>query len=247
MNLYRTFYRLWLIIRWKKRLKNLANERVPLVALRRAPQGRKKSLQDQFKLIKADFGGKSELTFLLYCCVIKARRDIHPIRQAELIRFCFKHYGDILFRDLNTRWLVSFLNTVSDHGPNGEAQAARAVTTFIHMMKIYESLFQYQKDQRSNFVAETIKYGNAQKPWNEPQNFPNLELWDYMFMMAFDTGDVIDNLFIRLQDSRYPFVNSMLDFALQKIGKSETVFAEILKRNRYTKSRFRGTITKRAS
>ncbi|WP_395076534.1 hypothetical protein [Hyphococcus sp.] len=208
---------------------------MPEEAMKRGPAGRVDDLDAQFEKVKPDFGGKSELLFYLYCCVIRARRGVDPVRQAEIIRYAFLRHGETLYRDMNTRWLVSFLNTIADHGARGEAEAARALTTFVHMIKIYESLFLTDpQKRRKEFVDDAVAHSTAHKPFREPANFPKIELWDYMFMMALDTGDVIDNLYNRLEDKRYPFVAGAFRFVCGQLAASETVYAEILRINRFT-------------
>lgn len=212
----------------------MAGQTVPDAALKRGPAGRVDDLDAQFEKVKPDFGGKSELLFHLYCCVIRARRGVDPVRQAEIIRYAFLHHGETLYRDMNTRWLVSFLNTIADHGPRGEAEAARALTTFLHMIKIYETLFLPEAEmRRKQFVENAVAHSTAFKPFRDPENFSKIELWDYMFMMALDTGDVIDNLYKRLEDMRYPFVAGAFRFARDRLAASDTVYSEILRANRF--------------
>ncbi|MEM9233446.1 MAG: hypothetical protein AAGA69_04315 [Pseudomonadota bacterium] len=231
MSLPRHLYRTWLRVKHHHALARRAQEQLPEQSLRRAPPGRVKSLEAQFDLMKPEFGGKSALTFSLYCAVIRARRGLQPARQAELIRHGLLYFPDIVYRDMNTRWLVSFLNTIADHGARGEAEAARTLTTFLHMVKVYETLFKPGHIDKEAAITSAITHMHSLRPYGDPDNFAGLELWDYMFTMDLEQGDVIENLFIRLRDERYPLIVQAFDFIHERLRSSPTVFGTILARN----------------
>ncbi len=234
----RYLYRLWLSVWRRRQFHVLADKRLPEIPVRKAPPGRSNSIDEQYLLVKDQFGGCSELMFFLYCCVIRARRGIHPRRQAEVIRYCLMQHHDTLFAEMNTRWLVSFLNTIADYGSPNEARSAKALTTFLHMIKIYESLTLPMGRERSKLLQEAIDYQRSITQWADPAAFSKLELWDYMFIMSYENGDVIDNLFNRLSDERYPLINLSLSFILEKLRCSDLIFTKIMKANKFTRMQY---------
>lgn len=231
MSLHRHLYRLWLTIKWRKRFATLAHQKINHHSVQQTPGRRFDTLEEQFKSVKNQFGGRSELLFFLYCSVIRARRGQNPWRQAEIIRYCLIEFNDDLFAEMNTRWLVSFLNTIADHGEPREAGAVRSLTTFLHMIKIYETIAQSSDVSRTALVKEAVKYQKSIGRWSVPSAFKKLEIWDYMFIMDYSSGDVIENLLERLNDTRFRVVEVSYQFILQQIVGADLLFTEIMKVN----------------
>lgn len=230
----RQLYALWIGLRHRRALNRLARIRIAGSPVRRTPITRSSTLGEQFERLKPEFAGKSELLFFAYCCAVKARRGDRPERHAEMIRYCLLAFGPSLYAEINTRWLVSLLNTLADHGRRGEDGAARALTAWLHCMKVYETVTYLERVRDPTYPSVMIAYTDERTPrWRDPNIYNDVELWDYMFAMELSGGDILRNAYARLRDERYPVVRDACDAALARIRESDTVMRRIMARNQH--------------
>lgn len=109
-------------------------------AISDAPRQRDGSLAEKRDALTRDFDGKSEL-LLLHAVVIAVLRRDDPRKDAEvLFHRIWSEHGDLVSRELSTRWLISAATTFSTHGRTEvQRRAGLAITTLFAMLKLSES------------------------------------------------------------------------------------------------------------
>lgn len=102
--------------------------------------GRQEDLQQQIAMLEHEFTGQLRLKFVHAVLNVLLRRGIHT--DAVYAHFCalWAGHGDILLDTLDSRWLVSACDTISDHSTDPtEAQSAILISLFANTLKLAET------------------------------------------------------------------------------------------------------------
>ena len=104
------------------------------------PTASREDMNVQALKLKYRFRGKSALAFTNALAISYLRRDTeHTEKASRLFHRIWQEQGLVLVTELNTRWLISTLQTFLDHGENEHQKLIGAAGYFYaNMLKIYE-------------------------------------------------------------------------------------------------------------
>lgn len=102
--------------------------------------GRQIELQDQFDLLEKEFAGQNRLKFVHASLNVMLRRNIATRIVYGHFLALWRQHGDILIEMLDSRWLISACDTISDHSPDpAESQSAILISLFANTLKLFET------------------------------------------------------------------------------------------------------------
>lgn len=181
--------------------------------------GRCGGLVEQFELIRPEFGGKSQLCFELAKTIVLIRREIDLSENVErffaILFFDFQNTCD----SLSTRWLVSVLDTIADHGNPQQRIAATSISSFVNLVKLAETehlLRADTPDSSANYVAAW--------PHDLGHGMTSYNLHD---------GDMPRNLFERIEKSleSTPALRAIFQKILGRMKTSENMLSRLARYN----------------
>lgn len=134
--------------------------------------------------VKAEFVGKSVVCHELVKQIILLRRGIDTDTNTERFFELWETYHETLLKELDTRWLLSVVDTAVDVGDDQESAVAMNISQCINQCNIHTSLLVNAVDGRLD--------------GNKLQREMKMPTWDGMITVDVPTGDMIHNMMIRM-------------------------------------------------
>mgnify|MGYP003684504283 FL=1 len=134
--------------------------------------------------VKAEFVGKSVVCHELVKQIILLRRGIDTDTNTERFFDLWETYHETLLKELDTRWLLSVVDTAVDVGDDQESAVAMNISQCINQCNIHTSLLVNAVDGRLD--------------GNKLQREMKMPTWDGMITVDVPTGDMIHNMMIRM-------------------------------------------------
>ena len=134
--------------------------------------------------VKAEFVGKSVVCHELVKQIILLRRGIDTDINTERFFDLWETYHETLLKELDTRWLLSVVDTAVDVGDDQESAVAMNISQCINQCNIHTSLLVNAVDGRLD--------------GNKLQREMKMPTWDGMITVDVPTGDMIHNMMIRM-------------------------------------------------
>jgi hypothetical protein len=134
--------------------------------------------------VKAEFVGKSVVCHELIKQIILLRRGIDTDINTERFFDLWETYHETLLKELDTRWLLSVVDTAVDVGDDQESAVAMNISQCINQCNIHTSLLVNAVDGRLD--------------GNKLQREMKMPTWDGMITVDVPTGDMIHNMMIRM-------------------------------------------------
>jgi hypothetical protein len=134
--------------------------------------------------VKAEFVGKSVVCHELIKQIILLRRGIDTDTNTERFFELWETYHETLLKELDTRWLLSVVDTAVDVGDDQESAVAMNISQCINQCNIHTSLLVNAVDGRLD--------------GNKLQREMKMPTWDGMITVDVPTGDMIHNMMIRM-------------------------------------------------
>ena len=134
--------------------------------------------------VKADFVGKPVVCHELIKQIILLRRGIDTDINTERFFDLWETYHETLLKELDTRWLLSVVDTAVDVGDDQESAVAMNISQCINQCNIHTSLLVNAVDGRLD--------------GNKLQREMKMPTWDGMITVDVPTGDMIHNMMIRM-------------------------------------------------
>lgn len=154
-------------------------------------------VEQNISAVKAEFVGKPLVCHELVKTIIYLRRKINMKDNTPRFFDLWENYHKTLLKELDTRWLLSVVDTTIDVGDDLEAAVAMNISQCINQCNIHASLLVNCVDGRldSNKLKQEIK-------------FPT---WDGMISVDVPSGDMIHNMMNRMDEiiSREPWLNDI--------------------------------------
>jgi hypothetical protein len=102
--------------------------------------GAKADLREHFTMLKLEFGGKTELEFYHALLIVLIRREIDLSESVVRFKNLWAAETNFLVKNLDSRWLVSACDTITDYWPSSEERAlAASASLFANTCKLYET------------------------------------------------------------------------------------------------------------
>jgi hypothetical protein len=134
--------------------------------------------------VKAEFVGKPVVCHELVKQIILLRRGIDTDINTERFFDLWETYHETLLKELDTRWLLSVVDTAVDVGDDQESAVAMNISQCINQCNIHTSLLVNAVDGRLD--------------GNKLQREMKMPTWDGMITVDVPTGDMIHNMMIRM-------------------------------------------------
>ena len=153
--------------------------------------------EQNIQAVKAEFVGKPLVCHELIKTIIYLRRKIDMADNTPRFFDLWENYHETLLKELDTRWLLSVVDTVIDIGDDLEAAVAMNISQCINQCNIHTSLL-------INCVDGRLDGGKLQREMKAPT-------WDGMITVDVPTGDMVHNMMNRMDEiiSREPWLNDI--------------------------------------
>jgi hypothetical protein len=165
--------------------------------------------------LRCEFENAPELCFLHAATIVKIRRGVDPLTNLSMFFDMWMAETSFLCRQLNSRWLVSAVDTYADHGDEVERPTALMISGFFNAIKLSES--------------ERLL---AREPGVHQHNLPEpgVPLWDGISAYNFEKGDMLRNLIDRMRDvaSNRAIFGAILETMLIRASESDTLLSRCL-------------------
>lgn len=155
------------------------------------------NVEQNIEAVKSEFVGKPMVCHELVKHIIYLRREIDTKVNTELFFDLWENYHDTLLKELDTRWLLSVVDTVIDVGDDLESAVAMNISQCINQCNIHTSLL-------INCVDGRLDANKLQRELKVPT-------WDGMITIDVPNGDMVHNMMIRMDKtiSREPWLNDI--------------------------------------
>ncbi len=153
--------------------------------------------EQNIQAVRSEFVGKPLVCHKLVRTIIYLRRGIEMADNTAMFFDLWENYHETLLKELDTRWLLSVVDTVIDIGDDLEAAVAMNISQCINQCNIHTSLL-------INCVDGRLDGSKLQREMKAPT-------WDGMITVDVPTGDMVHNMMNRMDDiiSREPWLNDI--------------------------------------
>jgi len=145
---------------------------------------RQANTDKNIEAVKAEFVGKPVVCHELVKQIILLRRGIDTAINAEKFFSLWETYHETLLCNLDSRWLLSVVDTAIDIGDDQEASVAMNISQCINQCNIHTSLLINAVDGRLD--------------GNKLRREMKMPTWDGMITVDVPSGDMIHNMMIRM-------------------------------------------------
>lgn len=147
---------------------------------------RAQDLEQNILQVKSEFVGKPLICHELVKTIIYIRRKVNMTENTARFYDLWNLYKKTLLTELDTRWLLSVVDTAIDIGDDLEAAVAMNISQCVNQCNIHASLLVNCVDGRLdvNKLSQELK-------------FPT---WDGMISVDVPTGDMVHNMMVRMDE-----------------------------------------------
>ena len=174
--------------------------------------------EQNIQAVKAEFVGKPLVCHELIKTIIYLRRKIDMADNTSRFFDLWENYHKTLLKELDTRWLLSVVDTVIEIGDDLEAAVAMNISQCINQCNIHTSLL-------INSVDGRLDANKLQREMKAPT-------WDGMITVDVPTGDMVHNMMTRMDEiiSREPWLNDIWEEIKNRLRTQENLPMNIIAR-----------------
>jgi len=173
--------------------------------------GRKADLDRHFEMLEKEFAGQPAALLYHACLIVQIRRGVQLENSLEKFFALWDQHCERLTSELDSRWLVSALDTFSDHGRNSvEHTTAMAGVLLVNTIKLYET--------------ERLVTGQRDNPGPYAEIKGRQPLHDGLTAFVIGEGDMVRNMLERTRRLNTGNTGSILQELLNRSCCSDTVF-----------------------
>jgi len=179
---------------------------------------RLQDVEKNIQAVKAEFVGKPLVCHELVKTIIYLRRQIDMADNTPRFFDLWENYHETLLKELDTRWLLSVVDTVIEIGDDLEAAVAMNISQCINQCNIHTSLL-------INCVDGRLDANKLQREMKAPT-------WDGMITVDVPTGDMVHNMMTRMDEiiSREPWLNDIWQEIKNRLRTQENLPMNIIAR-----------------
>jgi hypothetical protein len=165
--------------------------------------------------LRRSFEGTSELCYLHAELIVRLRRGIDPSTNWERLQGIWETEPDFLCTNLNSRWLISALDTFADYGDPVMQARALIQVAFFNTLRIAQT--------ERILLAEQPPSGNL------PVQNEMHELWDGIETYNFRRGDVVWNMVARIRRALEPdpILSKIFETLLERALRRDTLIGRV--------------------
>lgn len=177
------------------------------------------NLYDHLRSVRQEFVGQPEISFYHAALIVKLRREIDVTESLQAFRALWNIEGLTLLGLLNSRWIISALDTFADHGKHEEQTAAMAVVTFFNMLKMADT--EYRLSGKNGYDSEKLQENHDRYP----------VLWDGMRVFHLPDDDTFANMVKRMRRvlSPTPLFMLIFELLLNKAARADSMLTRLAK------------------
>ena len=172
--------------------------------------------EQNIQAVKAEFVGKPLVCHELVRQIIYLRRGIDTEANTERFFELWETYHETLLKELDTRWLLSVVDTAIDVGDGQESAVAMNISQCINQCNIHTSLLVNAVDGRLDV--------------NKLQRDMKMPTWDGMITVDVPTGDMVHNLMNRMDKviATEPWLNDIWQEIKNRLRTQENLPMNII-------------------
>lgn len=174
---------------------------------------------DHIRAVRDEFTGSPEIIFYHAALIIKIRRHVDLEESFNAFRSLWNAEAINLLKRLNSRWIISALDTFADNGTPIEQIAAMAVAGFYNVLKMADT--EYKLTGHKNYDAACLQ--------DNIDNYP--VVWDGVRVFHLPDDDTFANTVKRMRKVLAPTPLFMLIFELllNKVMLEDTLLTRLAK------------------
>ncbi len=146
---------------------------------------KKNSLDKHLKYLRKELDSCSDVSFEVVSLIVKIRRELEVASNFERFIYLLQTELEVIVEELNTRWLVSILDTLADHAASPLRENSLIISCFINMTKLGTT---YQRLSGGVLLEESVAN----------QKCPPEGIWDGVSEFYVMNGDMVKNLILRI-------------------------------------------------
>ena len=196
----------------------------PIVAPPAPPlRGRKEDLAEHLSALRPEFEGLSELCFLHAELTVKIRRGLDSAESLETFFLLWRCEASFLSRHLNSRWLISALDSFADYGDAVQRPLALMQVAFFNVIKLAETEHLLLGSTPDRDALKRVGHADPQP------------LWDGMESYNVHKGDMLRNMFERMRrEAKADRVLAViLEALLERAAVANTLVARMMVAGRH--------------
>ena len=184
-------------------------------------------IDKQFEVLKYEFIGQSELCLTCAKIIVLIRRECEIKKHYALLEDLWNKEKTHLLKNLNTRWLISVVDTFSDHSKNDTDRALSvACSCLINTIKIQET---------ERYIIDAKNNKDNKDRLLELQN-GRVALFDGTSAFAVGTDDTLRNMRWRIDKlSKVGVSGEILLEVFMRLQKHDTVYKRF--KDRHTRNK----------
>ena len=177
---------------------------------------RTKDAEQNIQTVRAEFVGKPVVCHELVRQIIYLRRGIDTSKNTVRFFELWETYHETLLKELDTRWLLSVVDTAIDVGDDQESAVAMNISQCINQCNIHTSLLVNAVDGRLD--------------GNKLQREMKMPTWDGMITVDVPNGDMIHNLMNRMDKviATEPWLNDIWQELKNRLRTQENLPMNII-------------------
>jgi len=175
------------------------------------------NVEDHIAQTRLEFVKQPELCAYHAELVIRLRRKIDTTRNAFLFFDLWRAEQAFLLQHLDSRWLVSALDTFADYGAARERLAATAIVAFVNMVKLAET--EHRLCGSPDYSPDCVRQNIEQYP----------EMWDGRRVFHLRDDDTFGNTVTRMRRvlEPEPLLRDIFEVLLQRMFDHDTPLSRL--------------------
>ena len=186
-------------------------------------RGRKEDLAEHLSALRPEFEGLSELCFLHAELTVKIRRGIDSAESLETFFLLWRREANFLSQHLNSRWLISALDSFADYGDAAQRPLAMMQVAFFNVIKLAETEHLLLGSTPDRDSLKRVERADPQP------------LWDGMESYNVYKGDMLRNMLERMRREAKAdrALAVILEALLERAAVANTLIARMMVAGRY--------------
>ncbi len=176
-------------------------------------------INEHIAQVSREFAGKPELCAFHAELVIRIRRKNELEKNGPLFFDLWREHAAFLIDHLDSRWLISALDTFIDHGTERESLSAMAITSFMNAMMLAET--EHRLCGSPTYRPEEVSRNKEVYPF----------VWDGRRVFHLPDDDTFANTVRRLRRVLEPekTIAAIFETLLDRMFKDDTLLTRLAK------------------
>ncbi|WP_190600271.1 hypothetical protein [Candidatus Vesicomyidisocius sp. SY067_SCS001] len=190
--------------------------------------GSPKNIEEHFNALKNEFSGQSKLCHTHAKLIVLIRREFETKKHFTIFENLWHEETKFLLKNLNTRWLLSAINTFTDCS-NNDAIIGLSVACSCLLITI-----EIQESER--FIINSQNNKDDKEKTDRLNNEERIMLFDGISTFKFGTSDTIRNMRWRIDKAaKINVAGKILLEVFKRLQKFDTIYKRA--KNRHTRDK----------